>query len=140
MGWFDFATRTISLEDKFIKSMDQIDGVWTVADVWYKDQTIIFISDDNKISLTFCYKYDSYNPRWCQMIDNHPRDIPSNFYDKIKEIATRKVMEQEIKKLGGYILDDDLAQGIKDAKTILSARDQVLNLTELIQKIREKYN
>ena len=65
--------------------------------------------------------------------------LVKKFFLKIYELAKEYIAQEQIDKLGGYILDEDLQQAINDTKRVMNAQSQIEVLHSQVEKIRKKY-
>jgi hypothetical protein len=74
-----------------------------------------------------------------EKIHETKRAISKKFFLKIYELAKEYIAQEQIDKLGGYILDEDLQQAINDTKRVMNAQSQIEVLYSQVEKIRKKY-
>lgn len=136
MGWFSFED---SLEDKYYKALTQTEWEWYKVDNnEYTRYTVFTPKDSTGPNKNITFKW--YKHRECEedaFWSN--RFVSRSFVGKIEAFAHEWIIQNNIKKLGGYILDPDLQQAFTEAKVIMNAKWQIEYLTELIEKIRQKY-
>lgn len=121
-----------TLEDKLLESLDEADWEWMiVSSDKYPDRVFII----SKIWYEFMKAWDEYTRKYGQK----SMTISKEFFDKVDELARKRIIEQDIKQIGWYILDDDLREWIKNARKITEAWKQIESLIQVIEKIRSKY-
>ena len=144
MWFFDFATRVITIQDKFFNSLRDSEWIWTIDDSKYEKRMIVVLKEDGQ-SFTF-HKDSSWSTtQYRQLIKPQPWvqeiicELDSSLYYKLESLAEERVLMQETERAGGYILDDDLRQAIINTKKVMNAGQQIEMLTEYIKSIRSKY-
>lgn len=126
---FSFFRKEKSLEWIFIETLKNSDIEWEIYSDprypwrWYKISWWSFI---------FSRSWDSCFHDW--------REISCSLLERIKEIAESSIILKDIRKAWGYIIDNDLRNWINDAKKIMVVGEQIEMLTNIINKIRDKYH
>lgn len=132
---FSFFRKNPSLDEKYLKSLAQADGVWSI------DESPLFteITLDMKDERFQFQKFQiPFYARYVEKVGGKSRDISEKLYTGIQKIAQEYISYHRIHTLGGYILDPDLAEAIHDAKRITSAEKQVKLLTDMVEHLRDK--
>lgn len=144
----------LSDDDKFLLALENIDcndffisdsriknwKVYTIF-VWkkfaftkvYLDITEVYSDITDSI---FAYEQTTF---WANLDEKLQKEISWEFYEKVRKLAESKSREAEIKSIWWYILDNDLRQAIEDTKKVMTASEQIENLTNVILNIRKKY-
>jgi len=131
---FSLFKKTETLDDKYLRALEQTDGVWMIDDGLFV-KTVTLETPKGK----FIFTREAFVAgKYFEYIDDKKRTITRQVFDGAYRIAQEYIANKQIHKLGGYILDDDLRQAIADTKKILNANDQIDMLTSLVEEIRKK--
>lgn len=133
MSWF--WKKEKSLEEIFVDTLRNAEWEWGIADSEFNTWIIFRPISWKDITFKKIDYFRSYDT-WYFMDE---RLIDESLFFKVKEIAEWAILSQKTKELGWYILDDDLREWINDAKKIMSAWEQIEMLTNVVEKIRDKY-
>lgn len=131
MFWFK---KKLSTEDMYLNTLIQSDWEWKVLDEEYRRQVLFIPKNWHSIKFTW-KKY-----WWCEE-ESHwsTRAISRSFVEKIENHANEYIMNDHIRSIWWYILDEDLQKAFTDAKSVMNAKWQIDFLVDMIEKIRKKY-